>query len=401
MKRSVKALSALLLASGVTAAAMSMSTLASAADSGGLVIGFATAETGFITAFDKPAVIGAKMAIEDFNKKGGVLGKKITWVNADTKSDIAKGAQAGQQVLAKGANAVLVTPDFNFGGGAAREAGKKNVIAISMGAGSPKFGVQGIGPFAYTMGVAASTDAAVAAEWAYQARKFRTAYTLNDNTTDYDTDQCRGFTTRWKELGGKLLGADTFKNSDPSVATQVTRIKNLSSQPDIIMLCSYPPGGGVAIKQLRDAGIASPIISNGSMDGKYWFKDSIPRLSDFYFTASASVYGNDPSAAVNSFSRRYRAKTGDWPPSTFPVFGYMAVQALVKAITRAGTTDGTAVAAVMDKFKQEPLLGLPVTFSATLHIDAQRRQRIIQVQQGKHSVAGTWSARKQPPLFGN
>lgn len=399
MRRIVSLLAALALL-GAGLGAMSTSAGAAEEQSNALVIGFATAETGFVSAFDKPAVIGAKMAIDDLNKSGGVLGKKVTWVSADTKSDIAKGAQAGQQVLAKGANALLVTPDFNFGGGAAREAGKKGVVAISMGAGSPKFGVQGIGPYAFTMGIAASTDAAVAAEWGYIKRKFRTAYTLNDDTTDYDSDQCRGFTTRWKQLGGELLGADTFKNTDPSIAAQVTRIKSLSKQPNFIMLCTYPPGGGSAIKQLRDAGITSAIISNGSMDGNFWFKKSIPKLSGFYFTASASVYGNDPSKPVNAFTKRYKAKTGEVPPNTFAVFGYMAVQALAKAIAKTGTTDGKKVAAVIERFTREPLLGIPVTYKPKQHIDSWRAQRIMQVQNGKHSVAAIWSARKQPPLFG-
>lgn len=399
MKRIVSVLVALALV-GAAVAAMSTSAGAAEEQADGLVIGFATAQTGFISAFDIPGVIGAKLAIDDLNKRGGVLGKKIKWVSADTKSDIAKGSQAGQQVLAKGANALLVTPDFNFGGGAAREADKKGVVAISMGAGSPKFGVQGIGPLAFTMGIAATTDAAVAAEWGYIKKKFRTAYTLNDNTTDYDSDQCRGFTTRWKQLGGTLLGADTFKNGDPSIAAQVTRIKSLSTQPQFIMLCSYPPGGGVAIKQLRDAGVTSAIISNGSMDGAFWFKNSIPRLSNFYFTASASVYGNDPSKPVNAFSKRYKAKTGDWPPNTFAVFGYMAVQALATAIAKTGTTDGKKVAAVIERFKREPLLGIPVSYTPKQHIDSWRAQRIMQVQNGKHSVAGSWSAKKQLPLFG-
>lgn len=391
---------AVLLVAVAALAAVSTSAGAGAQSDDALVIGFATAQTGIISAFDKPAVVGAKMAIADLNARGGLLGKKVTFVEADTKSDIAKGSQAGQQVLAKGANAVLVTPDFNFGGGAAREAGKKGVVALSMGAGSPKFGVQGIGPLAFTLGIAATTDAAVAAEWGYIKKKFRSAYTLNDNTTDYDSDQCRGFTTRWKQLGGTLLGADTFKNSDPSIAAQVTRIKSLSKQPDYIMLCSYPPGGGVAIKQLRDAGIKSAIISNGSMDGSFWFKDSMPTLSNFYFTASASVYGNDPAKPVNAFSKKYKAKTGDWPPSTFPVFGYMAVQALAKAITKVGSVDGKRIAGVIERFNREPLLGIPVTYKPKQHIDSWRAQRIMQVQKGKHSVAASWSAKKQPPLFG-
>ena len=40
-----------------------------------IVIGIATAQTGFIAAFDKPAVSGAMIAVDDINKAGGVLGR--------------------------------------------------------------------------------------------------------------------------------------------------------------------------------------------------------------------------------------------------------------------------------------------------------------------------------------
>ncbi len=39
------------------------------------------------------------MLIEEQNKKGGLLGKQITWVQADAKTDRVEGAKAGQQVL--------------------------------------------------------------------------------------------------------------------------------------------------------------------------------------------------------------------------------------------------------------------------------------------------------------
>jgi len=399
MKRSLPLAAAVALSAALVTLPATDGLAARTADSKPIIIGFATAETGIISAFDKPGVQGAEMAIADINKKGGILGRQIKIVHADTKSDISQGSLAGDAVLKQGADAVLVTPDFNFGGGAAREADKAGKIAISMGAGSPKFGVQGIGPLAYTMGIAGTTDAAVAAEWGYQKKGWRTAYLLNDNTTDYDTGQCAGFGTRWKQLGGTVVGEDTFKNSDPSIATQVTRIKGVGKAPDVIMLCSYPPGGAVAVKQLRDAGINSAIFSNGAMDGTYWFKNSIPKLSNFYYTTSASVFGNDPNAAINAFDRRWKAKNGDWASAAWPIFGYTAMQALAYAMNKAGTTDGAAVAAVFNKFKKQPFL-LDLTFTPTVHIDPVRPERIMQVQGGKNTVAAVWSAKKQLPLFG-
>ena len=149
-----------------------------------VTIGSAIAMTGGLSSFDKPALDGTRIAIEEINAAGGIMGRQVKSVTADTKSDINQGARAGQEVIQKGADAMITTLDFNYGGGAAREAQKKGIIAIAPGAGSPKYGVQGIGDMAYTLGIAAQTDAAVAAEWGIEDKKFKTAYLLLDDITD-------------------------------------------------------------------------------------------------------------------------------------------------------------------------------------------------------------------------
>lgn len=391
---------AVLTAVGAAAAALTVTAGARpGASKKPIVVGIATAQTGFIAAYDKPAVEGAMIAISDINKAGGVLGRKLTVATADTKSNINLGAQAGLSVIQKGADVMLVTLDFNFGGPAARVAQSHGIVAMSIGASSPKFGVQGIGPLAYTIGSNGDVEAYAEAEWAYQKKHWRTAYLLLDDTTDANRTQCSSFQTRWKELGGQIVGSDTFKNSDPSIAPQITRLKGLSSSPDVIELCSYPPGGAVAVQQIRQQGVNGPIIGNDAFDGDYWYKQTIPNLSNFYYNESSSIFGNDPDPKVNAFWKKYAKLSGSPPQVSFGAFGYTAVQALALAIKRAGTTKGTAVAAQLNKFKNAPTL-LPTTFTPKLHIDTHRAGRIMEIQNGKHTVAALAKVEKQPPLSG-
>jgi len=364
-----------------------------------IIIGAATAQTGFISAYDKPAMEGAMIAVADINKAGGVLGRPLKIVTADTKSEINLGAQAGLQVISKGAVAMLVTLDFNYGGPAARVAASHGMVAISIGASSPKFGVQGIGPLAYTIGSNGDVEAYADAEWAYQKQHWKTAYLLDDNTTDADNTMCSSFATRWKQLGGSIDGQDTFKNTDASIAPQITRIKGLSKAPDVIVLCSYPPGGAVATSQIRQQGITTPIIGNDAFDGNYWYAKTIPTLSNFFYNESSSIFGNDPDPKVNAFWAKYTTIAKGPPQVSFGAFGYTAVQALALAMQRAGTTKGTAVAAQLNKFTNAPLL-LPTTFTPTLHIDTHRAGRIMEIQKGKHTVAALAKVEKQPPISG-
>jgi branched-chain amino acid transport system substrate-binding protein len=181
------------------------------------------------------------------------------------------------------------------------------------------------------------------------------------------------------------------------VAPQITRIKGLSKAPDVIVLCSFPPGGAVAVKQLREQGVDAPIIGNDAFDGDYWYKKTIPDLSNFWYNESSSIFGNDPDPKINTFWKKYTKVTKGPPQVSFGGFGYSAVQALALAIKRAGSTKGTAVAAQLDKFRNEPLL-LGTTFTSKLHIDTHRAGRMMEIQNGKHTVAAVVKVQKQPPL---
>ena len=72
------------------------------ADDDKIVVGFASAESGFMQAYDKPAQDAALIRIDEINKAGGLLGKQIEVVTADTKTDRAEGAKAGLEVIDKG-----------------------------------------------------------------------------------------------------------------------------------------------------------------------------------------------------------------------------------------------------------------------------------------------------------
>ena len=81
-------------------AAACLSSAAEAADD--IVIGFAVAQSGPVAGYDDNGTKTAQIFIDDVNAKGGVLGKKLRAVFADTKSDRAEGAKAGQEVVSQG-----------------------------------------------------------------------------------------------------------------------------------------------------------------------------------------------------------------------------------------------------------------------------------------------------------
>src|ERR671930_1933409 len=87
-----------------------------------IVIAMPLALTGIISFYDQPNLAGAQIAVAQINKKGGVLGRPFKIISRDTKSDLGLIAGVATSLLDKGANLMIPTLDYDFGGPAARAA---------------------------------------------------------------------------------------------------------------------------------------------------------------------------------------------------------------------------------------------------------------------------------------
>lgn len=366
------------------------------ADNHPIVIGAAIALSGFIEPYDQDPSRAAEIAIEKVNEAGGVLGRPLKLIKADTKSDIAHGAVAGMEVLDEGAEVMIVTGDFDFGGGAARVANSRGVVAISPFAADPKFGVQGIGPYAFTFSTASLTVGTVLAEFAWD-QGWRTAYTLTQTTIQYDLSVTASFRKRFAELGGELVGEDTFAMDDASIAPQITRIRALAQEPDVMLLSTFTPAGPTALRQIRAAGLDMPVMSAEDMDGDYWH-ESVPGLSNYYVAAMASIYGDDPREDVSALIEEFKSRHGRHPSTAHTITGYDVIMGIARAIERAGTTDGDALKAELEKFTNESMLAGPTTFTPDLHINLNRPLAIIKVEDGKPAFHELREPQKVPEV---
>ncbi|MEQ8344188.1 MAG: ABC transporter substrate-binding protein [Sneathiellaceae bacterium] len=385
----------LTLSAGALALAMAAGGQTASADEP-ITIGAAIALSGFVQPYDQDPSRAAEIAIEELNAKGGLLGRQLKMIKADTKSDFAQGAVAGMEVLDEGADIVIVTGDYDFGGGAARAANARGKIAIAPFAADPKFGVQGIGPYAFTFSTASLTVGTVLAEFAWD-QGWKTAYTLTQNTIQYDQSVTASFRKRFAELGGELVGEDSFAIDDASIAAQITRIKSLPKAPDALLLSTFTPAGPTALRQIRAAGLEMPVLSGEDMDGDYWL-ESVPDLSDFYVAAMASLYGDDPRPDVQALMDEFKKRHGGHPATAHTITGYDAIMGVARAIEAAGSVDGDAVKAELEKFKDVDLLAGPTSFTPELHINLDRPLVIVKVQDGKPAFLELRDPKKVPEV---
>jgi branched-chain amino acid transport system substrate-binding protein len=364
-----------------------------------VTVGFAIALSGFVAPYDDGPYRGAQLAIADINAKGGLLGRKIVEVSSDTASDPGQGATAATDVLTKGAELVMVTCDFDFGAPAALVANAQGKVALSSCAADAKFGVQGIGPFAYTMSTATNHQGAILAEFAFKQLEAKTVYILNDLQVEYNKSLCKNFQTRWTELAGEasVVGYDEFNaGTDTVIPAQVSRMKEAEAKADVVMFCGAINGGSY-VRQIRAGGIALPLLAGESLDGDYWI-EAVPDLSDFYNLTYGSIHGDDPDAKVNEFVERFKKLHGARPNTGHALTGYAVIEGWALAVERAGTFDAEAVRAEMDKFKAEALVVGATTFSPDLHINNDRPMTILRVTGGKPAAIGMFDAEMTPPI---
>lgn len=373
----------------LAATAIVLSAPARAQEGEPFIIGAAIAQTGFVTAFDQEPARAAELAVKEINEQGGVLGRPLQIIYADTKSDIAQGTVAAMELLRQDADMLIVTGDFDYGGMAARTAGSQGKIAIAPFAADPRFGPEGIGPYAFTFATATNTIGATLAEFA-QKNGWQTAYTLTQTNVQYDLKVTEAFEARFEGINGpgSVVSRDTFSSDDASIAPHITRLRAMNPQPDVLLLSTHVPDGPSALRQLRAAGVDLPILSAEDMDGDYWL-ESVPDLSNFYYASVGSVFGDDPRPEVNDFIETFRAEYGTRPVVANVITGYSAVQALKLAAERAGSLEPDALKAELEKFDAEPLLVGETTFNETDHISFDRPSVIIGVTDGQHAVVDT------------
>jgi branched-chain amino acid transport system substrate-binding protein len=370
--------------------------VAAHADDKPIIIGLATAKTGWLSAYDEDGAKALKLAVDDINAKGGLLGRQIKVVEADSKTDPQEAFKAATQVIQQGATFVIAPCDFDMGGPASLAAENSGILSMSICAGSPKFGPQGVGPLTYTISLTAHAEGVLLAEWA-KKQGWDKPYVLMDTNLVYNRTQCGGFRWRWKAIApdSPIVGDDSFKQDDPSIAAQISRIKATNPKPNVIVICAAGPGAVAAVRQLSNTDLGVPIIMGPAMDGNYWLT-AVPNLSNFHMFVHGSVFGDDPNPAVNDLIDRFKKKYGTAPATSYPIMGYSVAQAYALAVTRAGTTDSAKVAAELDKFNNEQFLAGPRSYSKEVHIQLTWRALGMQVQNGKVSSTGEYYTTSVP-----
>lgn len=322
-----------------------------------ILIGGALCLTGIQAPLDEPAMRGAQLAVDVLNKKGGILGRKVEFVNLDGKSDPVTVGNVAVQLIDKGIVAIIPPSDFDFGGPAAREAQKAGIVGISPSASSPLYGSKALGDKQFTLSMWNTTMGAVTAEYAFKQKGWKVGYVVTDTFIDYTKSLSRYFIQAFKDYGGTILFEDTYVQGDQDFSAQLARIQALKEKPDFIYISSYMPDLGTIIRTIREAGIKTPVIGGDSYDDPGLFKALGPDYGNDIIFDTHGYLSADSRPGMKEFLQQYKDKFNKEPDALWVVPGYDVVMVLAQAMEKAGTTDGAAVAKAMEGTDYKLLTG--------------------------------------------
>jgi branched-chain amino acid transport system substrate-binding protein len=352
-----------------------------------IIIGWAFDGNGAMAPFDGPALAAAKLQVNAINAKGGVNGRKLKITTCDTqgnKPDVAKACAL--RLLGAKANVIFTTCDVDLAAPVVTAAINRGVLAIAPCIGTDQMGPKRFGKkgkLAFSFGNVAQDEGSAMAQYAW-GRGWKTADLATDTVIVYFRNVVQAFENRFKQLGGKIVAKETYQSlGGNNIQNAVSRLN--SEKADVIVTSTAGAFGALSTMMtgLRSVGNNTPVLNSWAGDGTYWLPAS-PKVTNYWFVTFASSFGDDPSKAVNRLAAAVKAGTGGF------ITGPSAIDGVVTAIKRAkGSTKGSVLASVMEKFHKVPTISGNVSFSPKLHTVFGRRYRVIRIQNNEPKVVGT------------
>jgi branched-chain amino acid transport system substrate-binding protein len=352
-----------------------------------IVIGWAFDGNGAMAPFDGPALAAAKLQVNAINAKGGVLGRKLRIQTCDTqgnKPDVAKACAL--RLLGAKANVIFTTCDVDLAAPVVTAAINRGVLAVAPCIGTDQMGPKRFGKkgkLAFSFGNVAQDEGSAMAQYAW-SRGWKTADLATDTVIVYFRNVVQAFESRFKQLGGKIVAKETYQSlGGNNIQNAVSRLN--SEKADVIVTSTAGAFGALSTMMtgLRSVGNNTPVLNSWAGDGTYWLPAN-PKVTNYWFVTFASSFGDDPSKAVNRLAKAVKAGTGGF------ITGPSAVDGIVTAIKRAkGSTKGSVLAGIMEKFHKVPTISGNVSFSPKLHTVFGRRYRVIRIQNNEPKVVGT------------
>ncbi|QCO07064.1 ABC transporter substrate-binding protein [Azospirillum argentinense] len=310
-------------------------------------IGLVQPLTGSVAYNGKSVVEGARLAVEEMNAAGGVLGKKIELIVEDGQCTPANSVNAVEKLVQKDKVVTLVGAFCSSATAAIMPVAQKYKLPLITGVSSKASLTEQGNPYFFR---AAETDALMAEAFAKilanDLKLTKVAYIgVND---DWGRGGVEEFSRDLTALGVKTVLTEYFDHGATDFFTLLTKLR--AAKPDGVFVAAETQDGSILVKQIREMGLDTKVFGVGS-----WATADFINLTG---EAAEGIHAAVPYASSmdtprnQTFVQKYQAKYGI-KPGKYGAAGYNALNIAGQAIARAGGTDAEAIRTSLAKTSYE------------------------------------------------
>ncbi|MCE5312911.1 MAG: branched-chain amino acid ABC transporter substrate-binding protein [Nitrospiraceae bacterium] len=277
---------------------------------------------------------GVAVAVEEWNSKGGVLGKKIEIISGDDVSDPKQAVSVARKLVNSGVVAVIGHFDSNCSIPASDIYNAAAIPMITPATTNPRLTSQGYKGIFRVCGTD-DQQGKIAADFVSRKLKLKKVAVLHNKTT-----YGQGLADEFKNnlgSGVQVVYYGAITQGEKDFKPVLTAIRALSAE--LIYFGGIYNEAGLLVKQARELGMNQPFMSgDGTIDPKFIEIAGAQAAEGTYLT-----FGPDPNniPAAKEFISKYKAKHGELGP--YSIYAYEAMNILLSAIKAAAATEGKAV----------------------------------------------------------
>ena len=313
--------------------------LSSTADGDGTPV-----KIGFLVSGDRITYPnGAKIAVDEVNERGGLLGRAVELVTQINIQEAAVAVQAAETMILTDEVVALVGPNRSSH---AIEVGpvaqRHGVPMITTAATNPA--VTAAGEFVFMAAFTDQFQGRVMAQFAKETLGVNTAAVLTQRGEVYTEGIAEFFIAHFSSFGGEIVAEEFYESGATDFAAQLTPIA--AAAPEAVFLSGLPPEVALVTKQARAlplqnaAGEPTLFLGADAWDNPTLLDNEEAAVDGSFFSSHFSPDTDEPSA--RAFIDTYRALYGIGPTGGDAV-SYDAVRLLLEAAERAGSLDADAI----------------------------------------------------------
>ncbi|MDG4785336.1 ABC transporter substrate-binding protein [Micromonospora sp. WMMD1102] len=367
-------------------------------DDGPLKVGQIVSLTGNYAPLGTENEKSVKLAVEQVNAAGGVLGRQIELLVRDDKSQPDQSVLAFNDLKGRDVAAVIGSPFSNSALATIPLVDREKIPYVSLTPADEQ--VDPVHPYVFVVPATSGTYADRILQY-LKAQNISRVAVAYDGKSSYARAGFNGTKAKAAGYGITLTATPEFQTTTTEFSAVFNQVRSSGAQA-LVVWATGPPGVALA-KQFPTANLGVPVVFTGAQASKLWLEPVGAAAEGAVVASSIGVVGDSlpdgaQKKAIAELAEPFEKQHG-YPPPQFAQDGYSGVKLLVAAIEKAGSTEPEKIQAALEGLTATTPNGT-YTYSATDHAGLKADYISINTVKGGALVPTEWSAEQLATVAG-